>query len=285
MCRLFGSLGSADFRPYDLLVDADRSLLRQANHSPEEAQNDGWGIAWYPDPDGTPRIEKGVLGAYTDEEREKYLAAAHLAKGPLVFGHLRHASNPLHLPPEALHGLVNSQPFVYENYLFAHNGMIPLPRETQALLGEFAAKVEGVNDSEVLFWLLVKNTEITGDPAIAYRQTIDDLIRVWEQNGRPGKFPYSGLNVLFSRAPDELWAFCHWNGEHGTGFFSEQDPYYQMTFQRRGSEIIMGSEPFDGSSGSWHPIPDGTFLHAQVDDGHLTLRTGSLPLSRPAPAT
>ena len=164
MCRLFGSLGSADFRPYDLLVDADRSLLRQANHSPEEAQNDGWGIAWYPDPDGTPRIEKGVLGAYTDEEREMYLAAAHLAKGPLVFGHLRHASNPLHLPPEALHGLVNSQPFVYENYLFAHNGMIPLPRETQALLGEFAAKVEGVNDSEVLFWLLVKNTEMTGDP-------------------------------------------------------------------------------------------------------------------------
>ena len=47
MCRLFGLLSTQPESAEPWLVHSDRSLLAQSNHSPGEAQRDGWGIAWY----------------------------------------------------------------------------------------------------------------------------------------------------------------------------------------------------------------------------------------------
>ena len=59
MCRLFGLLATQPESAEPWLVRSDRSLLAQSNHSPEEAQRDGWGIAWYL-PSGRSRIVKGT---------------------------------------------------------------------------------------------------------------------------------------------------------------------------------------------------------------------------------
>src|SRR5215472_8849478 len=118
MCRLFGSL-SVEAAPVSRwLVGSERSLLRQSNTSAANAQTDGWGIAWY---DGERRstLVKGAHGAWEPAEKERYLEAAERAAGPLVVGHLRHASNPMGLPKEQLIGPVNSQPFAFGDTLFA----------------------------------------------------------------------------------------------------------------------------------------------------------------------
>jgi glutamine amidotransferase len=276
MCRLFGLLTAQPESAEAWLVSRKGSLLAQSNVSPEVAQKDGWGIGWFTD-GGRARVEKGTGGAFEPGERELYLRAAQDARAPLVIGHLRHASNPLHLDHAQLIGLVNSQPFESHTTLFAHNGSIPFPVETRPFLGLHEPKLRGVNDSEVLFWLLVRNTEEHNDPLLGYVRTVEDLYRVWEAMGRPAIPPFSALNVLFSRGPDELFAFCLWTGDHGTGLLDAHRRYFEMTYEILPHRVVVGSEPFDHEP-TWRSLPSGTFLKAHRENGHVTVETGRLPL-------
>ncbi len=278
VCRLFGLLGNPMTPADPWLVATDRSLLAQSNATPETRQPDGWGIAWYSEK-RIPRIEKGVRGAF--EERERFTDASRAARGPAVLGHLRHASNPMNLPRDRLIGLENSQPFVYRNFLFAHNGHIPHPRETRPLLGRYETFVQGVNDSEVLFWLLVRHVEELGDPVAAYAETVRELLQVWEENGGTTPTPYSGLNVLFTRGPNELWAFCHWLGEHGSGLLDRSRPYYQLAYVTDAKQCVVGSEPFDSKRRDWRDLGNGQFLVARNVQGLVTVETGTIPLPPP----
>jgi len=288
MCRLFGILSEQAESAEPWLVRSDRSLLAQSNVDPERAQKDGWGIGWFVN-GGRAHVEKGPRGAFLEEERGRYLEAAAAARGTLVIGHLRHASNPLKLPYEKLIALENSQPFENHTTLFAHNGAISFPTETRPFLGVHESKVRGVNDSEVLFWLLYRNTEETGDPLIGYIHTVEDLVRVWEGFHKPAIPPFSGLNVLFARSPDELWAFCLWTGDHGTGLFDANRRYYEMTYQTAAHRVVVGSEPFDGEPGVWKSMPSGTYLRARRGEHRVDVTVGKIPLPtaleiRPPPA-
>jgi len=277
MCRLFGLLSTRDESAEPWLLRSDRSLFVQSNVAPDRAQKDGWGVGWFEN-GGRARVEKGTGGAYEATERDRYVKAARDARGPLILGHLRHASNPLNLPQEKLIALENSQPFESHTTLFAHNGSIPFPTETRPLLGIHEPKVRGVNDSEVLFWLLVRNTEETGDPLVGYLRTVQDLVRVWQGLKRPPVPPFSGLNVLFSRGPDELWAFCQWTGDHGTGLIDASRRYYEMTYQATPHRVVVGSEPFDGARGVWQSLTSGTYLVARRTQEHVELKTAKIPL-------
>ncbi len=283
MCRLFGLLAAHPQTGEAWLVHSDRSLLAQSNVSPESAQKDGWGIGWFELPDRV-RIEKGVGGAFEPGERERFVRAAGEARSTLVVGHLRHASNPLGLPHEQLLALENSQPFGTHTTVFAHNGAIAFPNETRPYLGVHERDVQGVNDSEVLFLLLLRHYEEMHDAFRAYVHAVDDLDRVWIDVGRPQVSPYSGLNVLFAPSPQELWAFCLSLGEHGCGLLETSRPYYEMTYHAEPHRVVVGSEPFDGSKNYWTPLPSGTFLHAIAQGEHVEVRTGPIPTPTLYPA-
>jgi predicted glutamine amidotransferase len=277
MCRLFGMLSSAPESAEPWLVGADRSLLAQSHASPETAQKDGWGIGWFDDR-GRARVELGIGGAYEPGERERYVRVAGTVHARLVLGHLRHASNPLNLPREQLLGPLNSQPFESHTTLFAHNGSIPFPTETRPFLGVHEKEVKGVNDSEVLFRLLLRHQQEMHDPFRAYVRSVEDLLRVWVALGRPIEFPYSGLNVLFSTGPDELWAFCLSTGDHGSSLLEPGRPYYEMTYHEEPHRLVVGSEPFDPTPGDfWKRLPSGTCLHAQRTGDRVEVQTTPLP--------
>jgi len=277
MCRLFGMISVRDETAEEWLVRSDRSLLKQSHATPETAQKDGWGIGWFTD-GGRAEVVKGVRGAFEEGERERFTATAHDTVARLVVGHLRHASNPLNLPPERLLGLENSQPFEDHTSLFAHNGAIPFPNETRPMLGLYEPRIRGVNDSEVLFWLLVRNIHEHDDPLEGYVRTVGDLYRVWEGMGRPEIPPFSGLNVIFSRGPDEMWAFCQWTGDHGEGLLDPSRRYYQMAYAELPHRVLVGSEPFDEERGTWHNLESGSYLRVRREDGHLRLTTGRTPI-------
>ena len=208
MCRLFGMLATQPQSGEHWLVRSDRSLLAQSNATPETAQKDGWGIGWF-DENARVRVERGVGGAFEDGERERFVRVATAAQGTLVLGHLRHASNPLELTREQLIGPFNSQPFETHTNLFVHNGAIPFPNETRPFLGVHEKEVKGVNDSEVLFRLLLRHNEgctTRSAPTCTRSRTSSGS---GDGVGRPLEPPFSGLNVLFSPRPDELWAFCY----------------------------------------------------------------------------
>jgi predicted glutamine amidotransferase len=277
MCRLFGLLSANEESPEHWLVKADRSLLLQSNVSPDTAQKDGWGIGWLTD-GGRARVEKGTGCAADEGERERFVQAAADADGPLVVGHLRHASNPLHLDHAQLIGLPNCQPFDTHTTLFVHNGGIPFPTETRPFLGLYEPNLKGVNDSEVLFWLLVRNTHEHNDPLVGYVRTVEDLVRVWEAMGRPEIPPFSGLNVIFSRGPDELFAFSQWTGDHGGGLFDESRRYFELAYQASAHRVVVGSEPFDGAKGEWKSLTSGEYLHAKRENGRVSVTTGRTPI-------
>jgi len=282
MCRLFGLLGGPLTPAEPWLIATDASLLAQSHATQETAQPDGWGIAWYPET-RTPRVVKGVGGAYEPGEKERFVATAKRATGPVVMGHLRHASNPMRLPKARLIGLENCQPFSHGSYLFAHNGEIRFPAETRPYLGKFESRLEGVNDSEVLFWLFVKHVETLGEPLVAYERTVADLLQVWTDVGRPPEGPFTGLNVVFSRGPNELWAFCHWRGEHGGGLLDTKRPYYEMAYTGDAKHVVVGSEPFDTTGVEWRPIGNGTYLSAHAAHGLVAAKTGPIPNLAPVP--
>ncbi len=277
MCRMLGLLATKEESAEHWLVQSDRSLLAQAHVSPEKAQKDGWGIGWFQD-GGRARVVKGTGQASAPTELDRYLAAAREARGPVVFGHLRHASNPMKLPYEKLIALENSQPFEAHTILFEHNGAISFPTETRPMLGVHEPKVHGVNDSEVLFWLLVRNTQEVGDPLLGFAHTVEDLVRVWQGTKQTEIPPFSGLNVLFSRSPEELWAFCMWTGDHGTGLFDESRRYYEMTYQASPHRLLVGSEPFDREPGVWKSLTSGTYLVARRKEHTIDLTVGPIPV-------
>lgn len=283
MCRLFGMLATQPSSPERWLVTSDRSLLAQSNVSPELAQADGWGVGWY-DSRGQVVVARGVGGAHEAAESPVFVATALRAESPVVLGHLRDASNPMNLPHAQLLGLGNSQPFQHDRTLFVHNGMIPLPRETRSLLGPYESKLQGVNDSEVLFWLLQRNLERSPNPPVAFSRTVEQLSGVWEHSGSPGAGPYTGLNVILAPGPAELWAFCLYLGDHGPSFFDAQRPYYELAYLADPRQVVVGSEPFDSRRSAWHSIPNGTFLHARATPELLTVETGPIPAVLELPA-
>lgn len=276
MCRLLGVLSPTEISARPWLLDSERSLLFQSNVTPETSQKDGWGIGWF-DSDGRIHVQKGIRGAFEPSEKEHFRLIAGSARGRNLVGHLRHASNPMNLPRERLLSLVNSQPFDDGEHLFAHNGSIPLPIETRPLLGRLDSRVQGVNDSEVLYWLLEKHFRESGDALEAYVSARKDLVSVWERNSRPAGGPWSGLNVLFAPAPDELWAFCCYEGEHGTNLCDAGQPYYQMSYQQTPTGLVVGSEPFDSHRDQWSALNNGQFLRARIHEGSILLEKGALP--------
>ena len=277
MCRLLGLLTSQDDAAETWLVRSERSLLAQSHASPETAQRDGWGIAWYTG-GGRTHVEKGIRGAFEPSEKERFRMAARSSAPPLVVGHLRHASNPLGLRPEQLLGPENSQPFDTHTVLFAHNGAIPFPRETRPLLGVHEDRPRGVNDSEVLFWLLVRHFEETNDLLRSYVRTVEDLVRVWQGLRRPKVAAFSGLNVLFAPGPQELWAFCLWTGDHGAGLLDASRRYYEMAYRATPHRFLVGSEPFDGERSGWSSMPSGTYVRAVRNASYVELTRGTIPL-------
>ena len=282
MCRLLGVLSPDEISGRPWLLDSERSLFAQSNVTPETAQRDGWGIGWF-DAQGQLHVQKGIHGAFEPREKEHFRLIAGSAKSRNLIGHLRHASNPLKLSRERLLALVNSQPFEDGQTLFGHNGSIPFPTETRKLLGPLDARVQGVNDSEVLYWLLQKHFIDSGDALKSFVAARKDLVGVWTQKGRPEGGPWSGLNVLYAPQPDELWAFCCYEGEHGTNLCDAGQPYYQMSYQEMPTGLVIGSEPFDSHRERWNTLPNGQFLRARIHNGRVLVDKGTLPVLATVP--
>ncbi len=275
MCRWVGQLGSDQATLVDDLIQAPTSLLRLSNARPTARQTDGWGIAWWDGRLGLQRVV-GEGGAFEPSETPKFRAAALKAHGPVIVGHLRRASNPRGLPHADLIGEANSQPFMDGSYIFAHNGMIPHPETTRRRLGRFRDRVRGVNDSEILFWLMRAHLDSDDDIVAAYGRSVADLWEDWRSEGAPHAGPYSGLNVVWTRGTDELWAFGLARGDHGPALADADRPYYRLAFRAEPDRIKVASEPTDGRPG-WNSLENGHYLHARRTSSGVRWETAPIP--------
>ena len=147
MCRLFGMHGgrrtvSATF----WLLDAPSSLAAQSATQP-----DGYGIGTFEE-DGSPDVDKGAVRAAEDE---LFACEAQQERSRTFVAHLRFAST-------GVPAMENTHPFEQHGRLFAHNGVLWGLPELEERLGEHRSLVHGDTDSERLFALITRETELRG---------------------------------------------------------------------------------------------------------------------------
>ncbi len=176
MCRLFGFRSVISSQVHRSLVSAENALMHQS-----EAHPDGWGVAYYVE--GFPHVVKSVSSAVSDT---LFRRVSGIVASETVLAHLRKAT-------VGNLSIINSHPFQFGNWIFAHNGQVPdFGRYRDDIVEKispvYRRYILGDTDSEVLFYLLISNmarffdvhrkgTEMD-EVVAAVRATVDDIHEV-----------------------------------------------------------------------------------------------------------
>ncbi|MFA5771649.1 MAG: class II glutamine amidotransferase [Thermoplasmata archaeon] len=276
MCRLFGMLSTKPSSAREFLIETECSLLKQSYCRRGREQKDGWGIGYYRGKDA--QIIKSVKPVY--KEKVAFTITSTEISSNIIIGHIRKASNPRKLSTTKLLAPENMQPFTYGRFIFAHNGIVQIPDDLEGTLGRYKRKIEGQNDSEVYFWLLMKNAEKMGMPA-ALEKTVNDMWQVWgkcKNRYKNIKEPYWGLNCMISDG-ETLYAFCKHDGIAGDlkSLCYGNRPYFRMCYALTKNSLVVASEPMDKTH-KWLPIEDDTVLIGELKKGRISVSHVELPL-------
>lgn len=147
MCRLFGFRSVINSQVHRSLVSADNALGVQS-----ERHADGWGVAYYIG--GSPHLIKSSDQAVSDQ---LFHRVSGVVSSQTVLAHIRNATQGNQSP-------LNSHPFQYGRWIFAHNGNVKsFGEHHKELVGrihpQFRRFVLGDTDSEVLFYLFLTQME------------------------------------------------------------------------------------------------------------------------------
>ena len=272
MCRLFGTLSMAPVDASAELCKAPHSLLHQSYIDKKRPQGDGWGVGWFEK--SAAHIAKSAEPMYKD--RKKLFKTARRIKTHCLLGHVRWASNPLKLPKHELIGITHSQPFQHKSWIFVHNGTLYIPREVQTALGPWKKFIKGRNDSEVLFYWLMKNLNpLLNKKKVsiqqigkAVKQSFRGLDAIWATCRR--KYPlykhaYHGVNWVLTNGKIMI-ALCYVDSrgfDKAKALCSSGQPYYQLQLQNTSHSVTVASEPLNNEI-DWQPTEHGELLMAQA---------------------
>ena len=255
MCRLFGLHGgqqviSATF----WLLDAPVSLVAQSRTQP-----DGYGIGTFEE-DGSPEVDKGPVQAFEDE---MFACEARQERSRTFVAHLRFAST-------GAPALENTHPFAQHGRLFAHNGVFWGLEELEQRLGEHRALVQGDTDSERLFALITRETELRGGDLQSGIQAAIGWVA--------DNVPVFALNFVLA-TPTDLWALrypethnlfvCERAAGGGEDYHGSKSST-AGTMRIRSPEltgcrsVVLATEPMDEDPG-WRLLEPGELLHVPVD--------------------
>lgn len=263
MCRLFGMLSVKNHRPLEHLVSDPCSLLTQSNSDSKRPQADGWGIAYL---DGGIRVIKSTNAVFREPETFGKLAGE--IDSTFIMAHLRRASNPRKLPKARLMAMDNVQPFLSTDTVFAHNGTVNKPNDVD--LGDYRDMVVGDNDSEVLFWLLVKCLGEEGN----VKKAIISMERALRHSVKDGAEPFTAVNMLFYHE-SALHAYCRYSSQSERSLCMGKQGYYTMSYLPGQDRVVVMSEPSNDGSG-WRALDNGELLSARIDDGRINCSVDKL---------
>ena len=158
MCRLFGFRSVINSQVHSSLVHAENALISQSvKHS------DGWGVAYYRE--NVPHLIKSTDRAVDDQIFHK---VSGVVSSQTVLAHLRKAT-------QGVLTILNSHPFQYGKWIFAHNGNL---KSFDAYKKDLITHIDpdlrrfilGSTDSEIFFYLLltaIKKRHSLTDPVIS----------------------------------------------------------------------------------------------------------------------
>jgi len=259
---MFGFRSVIQSQVHRSLVQADNALAVQSqNH------RDGWGVAYYVD--GAPHLTKSATGAM---DSTLFRRVSGLVSSETVVAHVRQAT-------QGNLSVLNSHPFQYGRWVFAHNGDIPRFEDVRAEVEDAIAPrlrrfLLGDTDSERIFFLFL--TELCQFGPLGGNFTVDEVMTALERamtklraicDGRP-EVKRSLLSVIIT------------NGAVLLAFQGGKELFYS-TYKTRCSDrdncpslkpecehktesgfvnhLIVSSEPLLGEN-VWLPLGEGELI-------------------------
>ncbi|MBT7608792.1 MAG: class II glutamine amidotransferase [Bacteriovoracaceae bacterium] len=140
MCRLFGFRSVINSQVHSSLTQTDNALIHQSLQHP-----DGWGVSYYVQ--GSPHIIKSDTTAINDNLFKK---VSGVVSSQTVLAHVRKATL-------GEVNILNTHPFQYGKWTFAHNGNIKKFNKHKAeilrlISPELKRFILGNTDSEIVFY-------------------------------------------------------------------------------------------------------------------------------------
>ncbi len=252
MCRLFGLhadrlVVTATF----WLLEAPDNLVEQSKRNP-----DGTGLGVF-EADGKPVLDKQPMAAWQDSQ---FAIEAHELTGTTFIAHVRYSSS-------AALELRNTHPFLQDDRIFAHNGVVTGLDVVDARLRELGVDdlVQGETDSERIFAL------ITG---CIRRHDGDVGAGIVDAVGWLGEtVPIFAVNMLLSTATD-MWAL-RYPETHELYLLDRRDVddrRLRMHSDRitahsehltSDASVLFASEPMDDDD--WQLLAPGELVYVDAD--------------------
>ncbi len=241
MCRFLAYWGKRSKGLSHWLISSENSLLKQASSDMSARPNpDGWGFAFRRQ--SRWKVVKSPRPAFRDEQ---FKSQAQQLQTNFLFAHVRRKS-------QGRVSLENTHPFVYQDWVFMHNGNIPdFPRIRaeleKSLEKEGLIQTSGGTDSEFLFYYFLSHFRRypNCDPYCVLNIVCGLIQRVIGLTAREDQAALA-LNFLLS------------NGEYIIGFRKNRSMFYA----RSEEGLLIASEPLD-SNLNWIEIPEDTFLFCE----------------------
>ena len=252
MCRLFGlhagrSVVTATF----WLLDAPDSLMAQSKRNP-----DGTGLGVF-GPDGAPQVRKEPIAACEDTE---FASEAHEMSGTTFIAHVRYAST-------GSLDARNTHPFLQDDRLFAHNGVVAGLDVLDERLAELSVAnlVVGQTDSERVFALITGSVRARdGDVEAGLTDAMTWLA---------ANVSIYAANILLATATD-VWALRYpethtlftLDRHYGSTAFEMQTNRIHARSKELGEQpsVVFASERMDDDK-TWQLLKPGVLVH--VDAG------------------
>jgi glutamine amidotransferase len=252
MCRLFGlHAGRRVVTATFWLLDAPDNLVEQSRRNP-----DGTGLGVF-GPDGAPVVDKDPVAAWQDSE---FATEAHDLTGTTFIAHVRYSSS-------AALETRNTHPFLQDDRIFAHNGVVTGLDVVDTRLRELGVDglVQGETDSERVFALITA--------CIGRRDGDVDSGIVDAVGWLADTVPIYALNVLLSTATD-MWAL-RYPDTHELYLLDRRDaPDRRLRMRsdritahsdhlKDDPSVVFASEPMDDDQ--WQLLAPGELVHVGAD--------------------
>lgn len=252
MCRLFGlHAGRRVVTATFWLLDAPDNLVEQSRRNP-----DGTGLGVF-EADGKPVVHKEPVAAWQDSD---FATEAHELTGTTFIAHVRYSSS-------AALEMRNTHPFLQDNRIFAHNGVVTGLDVIDARLGELGVDdlVLGETDSERVFALITAHVrKRDGEVGAGIVDAVSWLAET---------VPIFALNVLLCTATD-MWAL-RYPQTHELYVLDRRDvadrrlrmDSHRITAHSDhladGASVVFASEPMDDDD--WQLLAPGELVHVDGD--------------------
>lgn len=272
MCRLLAYLGVKPLLLSELIEKPKNSLISQSKESKEGVVNvnaDGFGLAWYNKTiDNYPGIFKSIKPAWNDNN------LSHISKkveSDCFLGHIRASTG----------GDVtfnNCHPFSYEEYSFAHNGIInnfnTIKRElVNSLEEDLFLSIKAQTDSEHLFFLIMNYLRLQ-EGVVDIQEAVKSALEwiVDKQKGLNSDC-YSKLNTLTMNGNELVATRFSSKGQENLSLFYTTGVMTKTNNDSRNegktTGIIVASERLNDYKKKWIEIEPNTMLVAKCKEDQL----------------